>query len=153
MKLKYSVRIDCASKNAVTCSGGEFVNSIDKYTRKIWLGVGDFCLCAEKKSCRITGFTGSLRAVGEAVCAEYNPVQAMDGAVILSGERKLKRAVYVAYPRGEMSVDKDKGALMFGDVENYELAVRVCANMLLLIKNDDLCGAIVENINFNDSTT
>ena len=58
--------------------------------------------------------------------------------------------MYRNYSGSGIYADKQNNVIWFGKPEANDIAVRVCKNLIICMKNGELCGAVIENMVIDD---
>ena len=128
----FTVTLGLCSENRVAYDefSRSFVNSASVGRVRIWLGEGDICLCGDVRRGRIAGMCGCLYKALPVKAGKFEPFPILDG-----------RGIYA---------DKQNNVIWFGKPQENDIAVRVCKNLIICMKNGELCGAVIENIVIDD---
>lgn len=148
----FTVTLGLCSENRVAYDefSRSFVNTASVGRVRIWLGEGDICLCGDVRRGRIAGMCGCLYKALPVKAGKFEPFPILDGTVTMSYGGKLLGAMYINYSGRGIYADKQNNVIWFGKPQENDIAVRVCKNLIICMKNGELCGAVIENIVIDD---
>lgn len=143
---KFDTAIGEVSANRVILDDRRLKNTAANEDCRIWLGVGNFCLCMDADNFEIDGLCGDTGSA-DIVRGDSTPCAAIDGRVALSGgKHKIAGAVYLCCDLTKILYDGTNNRLVFGDTDGCEISFRVAQNLIVALKDECICGAVVEDV-------
>ena len=143
---KFDTAIGEVSANRVILDDRRLKNTAADEDCRIWLGVGNFCLCMDADNFEINGLCGDIDSA-DIARGDSTPCAAIDGRAALSGgKHKISGAVYLCCDLTKILYDGTNNRLVFGDTDGCEISFRVAQNLIVALKNELVCGVVVEDV-------
>lgn len=146
MLIKFAVTLDSCLNNIIYTENGFLKNSRDNTAVcSLWMGEGTVCLQMDGKSGRVEGLCGSLQNI-QIKEEAFVPLQSFDGAVYATS--KLPAGTIIGYKERGVGYDRNRQVLWFGNPHDGDIIVRVSNNLIISLKDELICGVVVDNIKF-----